>query len=1096
MKAKKLLCLVIGVMMVAALLSMSLVTQAATLDFNESEPFNYSGTEPFKGDISTKIGNKAVVSDGMGLATGSGSYKGLLFAGANKKLGTAVIKYDATAGYHFDSLTVKVKGRSLKSGEYVRVYYCDSLNGTYEYLGGFENEEKGYTTSFKTLNSPSLGANATTAYIKIEIYTTSGTNASVNELLVTGTMTDEQAEDIAEGIEVNGLADNALIAKNSSLTFTAVANPTTISNRTVTVASSNEGVVTVTDNGNNSYTLNPVSIGTAQITITSNLTSTVSAVYNVKIDGIVNDYAEVIKVTAANAVDNSKFETYSGVTLSNENDAVMKLAGVSFADFCDTGANFIKANVAWGENGNGAAQWDFYIDSVIPANKVASLYAMPFEGSLSSQVANAFCDTAITGTHDIYIVYKNAYSGIIDVKFGNNSGSYVTAPDFDVKASSDVMWDTSLINYSGMTLGDSCAYPKYNVWSHMVFRIDANHATGSILDEIEIYASLRNYKDKPGIIKIAVSTDLSNWNEVFYLDTALSPDDIKTTTFEASVTEKAKTMGSEVVYVKISFLRANSTNNSWNSINHIKFTTTDLQKQLKGDANGDSVVDVLDYITFKLANEGADVTIPDGAYYAGLDNLDNDLDYTLKSLLGIEYTVDTSRYEVKNATGITTDVNGKTPSVLEAKNLMPSTNLLNGALINSARIKYCLENYGFCTLAAGETFEIDAPIVLSKPGLTLTSASADNKATIMLAEDTEDADCVIEIKSGAEGAKISNLIINQNFCYKTGDSLDAATIKIKAAGVVVDNCDILGGDVPEGKDINETFAEEGYGENSGYVKHAGVYFLNGAEGSVVKNSTIKNNFYGVIFHSSLTENTNNRLENCVITYNRCDGITFSGYGYAKDCTISYNGFDCANGNADGSGHPETPIPGAGVYSSYNAYGYKLEDCLINHNNGYNIDTVNTANVVITGCTVDNAGCRKFPLAEDYQNVTYANGIAAIFQNVSNSTITGNTFSNKNAENVLKDDYNAVYFGGANGIDNFFGANYANLPAGSKSVVAVVLAGSSSTGNTITGNTIVANVESDDSITGYGLFISNDCGTNTISDNIYTGSDVGILDCRS
>ncbi len=416
-----------------------------------------------------------------------------------------------------------------------------------------------------------------------------------------------------------------------------------------------------------------------------------------------------------------------------------------------------------------------------------------------------------------------------------------------------------------------------------------------------------------------------------------------------------------------------------------------------------------------------------------------------------------------------------TPSAKEALHLLPATGSA-AASLNVERIRYCLTSYGYCYLAGGEVFDLSAPLNLGTDGTTLGCAAPADRAELRLAA----AAWRVMRVSGTD-ITVKNLILNYNSQYGTGTSLDKAVLQLYGAATVIDNCVIQGGDAPERKTEN---------------KITGVYFLSEAEqGSTVKNSTIKNCFYGVIFRDVLTASQNNQLLNSTVTYNRCDGVTFAGYGVVRDCVITYNGFDCLNP----VGGTDYPIPGAGVYTQGTTKGFVLDGCEIAYNNGFNLDINRASNMVITNNYIHSPGWRAFPLAEDYTTVNYGNGISACLTGMRNSTFTGNTVTNNMAANRLDQTYAHLYTGGdVNGYFRATGSsvNFSGLTPGGASVVACALVNypgeNQNYGNTVTGNTFTANT-SDSATTGIGLVVNQNARTgNTISGNTDSGSEIGTV----
>ena len=430
----------------------------------------------------------------------------------------------------------------------------------------------------------------------------------------------------------------------------------------------------------------------------------------------------------------------------------------------------------------------------------------------------------------------------------------------------------------------------------------------------------------------------------------------------------------------------------------------------------------------------------------------------------------------------------KTPSREDAQSLLPATGS-TAASLNAVRIRYCLVNYGFCYLAPGELFELSETLELGMNNATLGSADTKRPAELRLIGRAWRL-----IRVTGRNITLKNLTLNYNSQYGTGTSVDKAVVQLYGPSTVVDGCKILGGNAPERKGNNQI---------------TGVYFLydGGSGACTVKNSTIRNCFYGVLFRDTLTRDMGHTLEGCTVTYNRCDGITFIGYGTAKNCTITYNGYDCLNP----VGGTSYPIPGAGVYTQNNAKGFTLDGCEIAYNNGFNLDINRAANCTITNNRIHDPGWTSFPEAADYKTVSYRNGISACLTGLRNSAVTGNTITNNVAANRLDGSYAHIYTGGD--VNGYFrvsrsAAAFSDLPAGGASVVACALVNYPGAyenyGNTISGNTFVAKT-ADGATTGVGLVVGRNVGYsaantwfqnfgNRLTDNVVSGSETGTVRC--
>ena len=417
----------------------------------------------------------------------------------------------------------------------------------------------------------------------------------------------------------------------------------------------------------------------------------------------------------------------------------------------------------------------------------------------------------------------------------------------------------------------------------------------------------------------------------------------------------------------------------------------------------------------------------------------------------------------------------KKPPREDALNLLPATGS-SAASLNVERIRYCLINYGFCYLAGGERFDLGSPLDLGMDNAILGCADEKDPAELRL---TTKAWHLLLVTG--TNVTVQDLTINYNGQYGSGAALDKAVVQLYGQSTVIDNCTIQGNVNPERNNDNTI---------------VGLYFLSEkAKGSTVKNSTIKNCFYGVIFRDVLTKSQNNQLLNCTVTYNRCDGVTFAGYGVVRDCTITYNGYDCRNPYGDS----EYPIPGAGVYTENTNKGFVVDGCEIAYNNGFNLDINVAENLEITNNNIHDPGWRQFPKAADYKTVNYGNGISACLTGMRNSVFTGNTITNNVAANRLDQSYAHLYTGGD--VNDYFQKSgsstpFSGLTPGGASVVACALVNypgrDQNYGNTISNNTFTAKT-SDSATTGIGLVVNYKAHSkNTFSKNTDSGSEIGTV----
>lgn len=810
-----------------------------------------------------------------------------------------------------------------------------------------------------------------------------------------------------------------------------------------------------------------------------------------------NAYDATTSVTADNKIDAEMFEELDssiGGVMSNTAGAAVKLAGVSFAD---CGANFVKATAAWGATGDGAASYDVYIDSIADANKIATLYAAPYAGSITKQTVTGYLDTTVTGTHDVYVVLNAPGSMLYDITFGNFAGDYAGRYTAVYHSAFDnVVSDRQVISYGGINIHNKGIVTAQGNTAYLIYRIDAHE--GNYLTGINYAVDGRAIMEC-GEVNLSVSTDLKNWNKTVW--TSTGDDTVGRVQLAYHNAESDASLGAETVYVKVEVVSYSGAGYyvDWNLFQKIRIIPNEaaIEGNFAGDADADGTVDVVDLIRFKKAAAGTDTTIAATAYFAGKNNEINDIIYTKKSILGIAFDVDRSRYDVVSADSIpATSPESMQPTYFEAFDLPVTTNADDTGAYNSARIQFCLDNYGFAVLQAGEYYELASAITLDGDGESLTSTDAENPAVL----DYWGTSNWYVVRVMGSDNTLENLVINMNNNYPQGTYLDEAVLQINnAKNAVINNCVIMGGEEPETKDIDYVKVDENGDPvlddagNTQYIsKSAGIYVLGSdTNGVTVSNSTIKNTFLGIIVHSALTSASNVVIDSCLVTYNRADGISVNGYATIKNCEVSYNGFDCMNAIGDTT----DPVPGAGIYVNANSNGCLIEGNTVHHNNGNNIDVDGSVGGVIKNNNLYAPGNTSFPEAADYETVEYRQGVSLAIAGLVDGTVTGNTVSNTDAANVLSESYLNLYQltdGAQTDVNGFFGYNnqgvaFADVPEGGNIIVACFVARSSSN-TVIEGNTFIASA---DGVTGYGLFVDYSSDV-TIGDNDFSGCDKGYL----
>ena len=990
-----------------------------------------------------------------------------------------IFKFNAGEGKVLRNAVLSWSGRGISNvNNYVNVFISHSLDAEWTYLNGIGHSDSGYATDnnesspYITDLSDYTGEGVETLYVKVFMRKSYGSWAYLKSLAVSGIIVPEAQDNTTVcTILTTGLSDSNSVMQNQSFTFTAAAMPIQLTDKTVTATMSDDkATVTYADGV---YTVTGVTAGDTTLTLTSGKYSkdykiTVIPAY------IDNDFDATIDVTADTKVDVTKFydlDSIDGV-MANSAGATVKIP-VDFAEFTYVGSNFVKATVAWGVTGSGVASFDVYVDNVAAENKLATLYATPFGSSITEQTVASFMNTVLKDTHDIYVVFNTPGSALIDITFGNFDGGYTGEYSRDYSdATATPDWVTKVINYHGLraTTGGAMG-AKYGTDATIIYRVDATEGktlTGFNYTLDGRYIS--NGKIANTVLYIYASADMNNWT---LLNTISGKGDaaIGTSLLANNVLENVVSNGAETVYFKLVMNVPQSGGlDSWNILQQVKLNPVENDGVL-GDTNADGVVDIVDLVRFKKVQAGIALVsdIADTAYFAGKNNTANDLIYTRKTIIGAAFDVDRSAFDV-----IATDTlpaqspESKTPTIFEAMSLPVTTSADATAEYNADRIQFCLDNYGFVTLKAGEYYEIDSAIILDGKNEVLKTEDPENPAELSFWGDSW---YVVQVKGTNNTLK--DVIVNQNLNYTTGIHLDTAVVQVvDATNALLDGVTVMGDIEPESADT--TYATGDIGTSY----PAALYVLR-STAPVIKNSTFRNCFYGVIFHSSQTVEMNAVMDNCLVTYNRCDGITLAGYAQIKNSEICYNGYDCMNGG-DGD-----PIPGAGIYVEANQVGFVIDNCEIHRNNGFNVDVNGAANGIITNNTIYDAGWTTFPEATDYVKVTYHNGVSLAISGLVGGTVTGNTVTNTNAATVLSDCYAHTVYG--NDINGFFGYNntgtaFGDIPEGGNIIVACFIARGSSN-VTVEGNTFTAEAEG---VTGYAIFVDY-ISSATIGENTTTGN---------
>ena len=408
------------------------------------------------------------------------------------------------------------------------------------------------------------------------------------------------------------------------------------------------------------------------------------------------------------------------------------------------------------------------------------------------------------------------------------------------------------------------------------------------------------------------------------------------------------------------------------------------------------------------------------------------------------------------------------PRLKVCQNLKPDP--AGSATANHKAITSCLADVKLAVLAAGD-YPISGPINMPASAV-LRGADPASRPTLIV-QPGRGANTVVSFntsspatsKAALEDVKIdvhANLGLYQN----------AAIVHFAADNARVKNCDLFNAQVtPTGKSL------------------AAVYFISDTStGGEVRNTRMYNNFYGVIFRGKSAA-ASNLVADSEIYNNKCDPITFAGYGVAEGNKIHDNGWDCENG----------PIPGGGIYTLTNAAGGVVRKNIIYNTCGHGMDFDRAANMIIEDNEVKSPGYQFGGAAP------WCKGSAgALFNGLRESTIARNVIVNDGGPG------NAAKFSGYDVFSAAGAAMYSDLPQGGNTIVGVIIseprspAGWEGSHNTFTDNQFRAACPSGSGCVGLGYFVSRGTGylgttwsastTSYFTGNKSFGSNIGSVRC--
>lgn len=237
--------------------------------------------------------------------------------------------------------------------------------------------------------------------------------------------------------------------------------------------------------------------------------------------------------------------------------------------------------------------------------------------------------------------------------------------------------------------------------------------------------------------------------------------------------------------------------------------------------------------------------------------------------------------------------------------------------VNRTNIQSCLDTFPNEALLQTGTFTIDTTITV--PANANLAATLSTNVSIL--QMTGAANSVAQmVRIDGDGAKMSFVRLNGNGVI--GGSGITAVLLVRSGN---------------GSYVHDIHA---YGAPSS----TGLYFsCTSCTNNTVLRAQVFDNKYGVIFKSTLST-ANQLVQDSNVYHNKCDGITFAGYGEVQGGQSYRNGWSCAAG-----------LNAAGIYSIHNEQGAKVTGTSVFENCGVNIDVLEGGNFHFDGISADKPG---------------------------------------------------------------------------------------------------------------------------------------------
>lgn len=545
-----------------------------------------------------------------------------------------VFKFDAGEGYLLKNPVISWMGQTIiDNNNYIKMYVGASadVDGTWDLIGEIGANSDNYAVSDAYTNPQTNDASALVGngiqvlYVKVTMRlnnqaqkkSTALSNLTITADKVEGTVDTSKAT----GFFTPGLEDSVTLARLGEVSFTAVAAPISLADRSCSVTVENEEIASLVFEGGK-YTVTGQSEGSTNIMIRSNGDPDFVKTVPVTVSGSNYFYSDIYPIystTESGNVDGGKgsfTSTESGgyAPVSNFAGDYIVQRDVDFSAFGKLGACSIQAVFGWDNTQTELAKWDVYVDSISDENLLTSLAVQPY-GDTNGEKQYIFgtFDRSITGKHDIYLVQRVAGCRIYDVCFGNYEGKY----DQDVKHYFNSTMGTEFYNNIVAARGfkkidgSLLAATSTEIPAELVYRVDA--APGQTLTSVLMDISARNIDGAGkgfGSVSVMISYDQLTWYSLKYINTKI--ENFTMQGFDPDITSihsgdlecSGYVTGQQTVYFKLGLTRGPGAQDTWNNIGRVDIDLTSNETQTPVDGATDIAVAGVPAITWSNSKSG------------------------------------------------------------------------------------------------------------------------------------------------------------------------------------------------------------------------------------------------------------------------------------------------------------------------------------------------------------------------------------------------------------------------------------------------------------------------------------------------------------